>query len=70
MKRKGKPIQKYFPIFHWRTCCKCRSQFKWEYGWRFYRKQPCAPLHYEKLCLCRKCARTKEDVLRISRGDL
>lgn len=52
-----------FPV-RWRRCCRCKTYFKWEFGWRIYKFYHIPYLYHvhreDNIYLCRKCARTKK----------
>lgn len=66
MRRTSTPSKKYehsiyreWPVFFWKTCCKCKQEFRRERGWRFL-SGPYYNGGGHWRYLCSTCAPTRE----------
>jgi len=70
MKRKPEPeyslgLYRTFPLFNWYKCCRCGLEFRYECGWRFL-SGPFYGHLADTRYICRSCAPTKKDAIKIA----
>jgi hypothetical protein len=66
MKRDVAPKYEYgvnieFPIFHWKTCCSCKKEFRREKGYSFVAGPFCGGIGRRRY-VCTTCCPTIDDV--------